>query len=215
MISTIVAEELRRKTPGSGSDAQPSAWSEADEAALQATLGREAYLELMAATEEVLLRELGGDLPTDELGGDDHQFTQSAAAAREYEEFIAAQAESFEDEDDGFGEDAAVLCPLCVRSTLVHKSDGFIVCRRESLGGTSAQPTWKQCGESGGCTLRLDARGHLAPLELLRERMDVLLREHSQRCTGQACCRLPQPAEQSLGMLLFCCTTCGTTTGVV
>jgi hypothetical protein len=195
IISAIVAEELRRTPHRDGpSEARPSAWSEADEAALQAALGKEAYLELMAATEETLLREY-------ENGADDdhhHADHWSSDAAREYEMYVAAQAE----EHDATGDEAgAVLCPLCVRSTLTLSGDGHVTCR----GGL----------HEGSCPLRLPAQGHPAPIELLRSRMDTLLHKHSQQCGGQACCRLPLPAESSLGLLLFCCPACGCAVGVV
>ena len=69
--------------------------------------------------------------------------------------------------------------PLCVRSTLALSGDGHVMCRSGL--------------DDGSCPLRLPAQGHPAPIELLRERMDVMLREHSQQCGGQACCRLPLP----------------------
>lgn len=196
LVSAIIAEELRRVPPGQ-SEARPSAWSEADEAALQAALGKDAYLELMAATESELLRECERDAQQVEM---DEQCRiageWSAGAAREYDEYLAAQAEEHEATGDEQGE-SAVLCPLCVRSRLTLSPDGFVTC----------------CGAD--CALRLDARGHPAPVELLRERMDTLLQQHTQRCGGQPCCRLPLPAETSLGMLLFCCPACGCAVGVV
>ena len=117
---------------------------------------------------------------------------------QEYDMYMTAQAE----EHDATGDEAgAVLCPLCVRSTLALSGDGHVMCRNGL--------------HDGSCPLRLPAQGHPAPIELLRERMDVLLREHSQQCGGQACCRLPLPAESSLGLLLFCCPACGCAVGVV
>ena len=184
----ILAEELHQALNAgtSGASRQPSSWSEADEVRLQAQLGQEGYLELMAAAEEALLNEMRKDL---EMIGDTH-----GAAAGEYEalleaeeQLLAAQAAG----GPGAGDD--VLCPLCVRSSLVLAADGFVCC-------------------VDGCGLRLDARGATAPpLELLRDRMCSLLTEHGLHCNGKACCRLPQgPAEQQeLGSLIFSCATCG------
>ena len=192
-LSAIVAEELRRDTMvPTEVDARPSAWTEADEAALQEALGQEAYLELMAATEESLMHDLGYG----QDGMQRRQLQHWEDAEAEYEAYEAAQAAVALDAAEDQQHDQ-VLCPLCVRANLLHTSDGFVSCTNEQ------------------CALRLDARGHPAPLELLRERMDLLLREHSQRCQGQACCRRPLQTEQSLGMLLFSCPTCGTTCGVV
>ena len=94
---------------------------------------------------------------------------------------------------------SGVLCPLCARGLLTLAPDGCVACS----------------AAADGCALRLDARGHPAPIELLRERMDALLCEHGRRCGGPPSCRLPLPAERHLGMLLFCCATCGVATGVV
>ena len=202
-MASIVAEELRKCCSG-GAEARPSAWSEMDEARLQEQLGQDAYLELMAATEESLLREMhqvealaqagGADNEEQEyeeyLAAEDALYAQSAAEGAEPSLLLDADASSMEDR---------VLCPLCVRARLVLLPDGCIAC---SAAGD-------------GCMLRLDARGHPAPLALLRERMDRLLREHSQHCQGAPCCRLPLPAERHVGMLLFCCVSCGTATGVV
>ena len=195
-MASIVAEELRR-TPVGG-EARPSAWSEEDEALLQAQLGREAYLELMAATEESLLQELESVVSVDA--------TTSASewsSEQEYEEFLAAEDAMLAAQgvaaQPSDSQHASVLCPLCVRAPLALTADGCVTC---SAAGD-------------GCAMRLDARGHPAPLELLRERMDTLLREHARQCGGQACCRLPLPAESSLGLLLFCCPACGCAVGVV
>ena len=205
-MASIVAEELRRSP---SETARPSAWSEADEARLQATLGREAYIELMAATEEELVRELQQQeeaAAAAAAAGSGAAPTGSVAdGALEYEEFLEAedallqQIAEAEAADGGLGGPSNVLCPLCVRAPLVLTADGCVAC---SAAGD-------------GCALRLDARGHPQPLELLRERMDTLLREHGQRCGGPPCCRLPAVHERHLGMLLFCCNTCGVSVGVV
>ena len=188
-MASIVADELRRTQTGSET-ARPSAWSEADEATLQAALGREAYLELIAATEETLLRELQREDAVD--GG---------SSAQEFEEYLAAEdallAQDFETSSPV--SESAVLCPLCMRARLILTADGCVACS----------------AAADGCALHLDARGHPAPLDLLRERMDVLLREHAQQCGGPPCCRLPLPPERQIGMLLFCCPACGIATGVV
>lgn len=196
-MASIVAEEVQRSRTGSDA-ARPSAWSDADEALLQTQLGREAYLELMAATEESLVRELSQQ--------------GEGAVAEEYEDYLAAEdallAQQIAESDSQYEyasspgaepDGASILCPLCVRAQLTVTADGCVAC----------------CGAADGCPLRLDARGHPAPLELLRERMDTLLREHGHRCSGQPICRLPLPAERPLGMLLFCCPACGIATGVV
>lgn len=189
LAQQIIAEELRQTNRDSMGQSRPSAWSEADELLLQQQLGREAYIELMQATEATLIAE---ELESGHGSG--------MAADEEYEAFLeaeaaqlAAEAEAAHMTTDG------VMCPLCVRSTLVVDSNGWIVCG----------------AAGGGCGLRLDARGHPAPLELLRARMDALLTEHGQRCRGQASCRLPAPAEAPIGHLLFCCPACGTVVGVV
>jgi hypothetical protein len=194
-MAALVADELRR-TP-IGGEARPSAWSEADELRLQAQLGREAYLELMAATEESLLQELQRHAREPAGAAQNDEW----ALAQEYEDYLLSEDERFTAQGEVMPSESPleILCPLCVAAPLKQTADGCVTC--------SAAAT--------GCALHLDARGHPAPLELLRERMDTLLREHSQRCAGQACCRLPLPAERSLGMLLFCCPACGVATGVV
>ena len=195
-MASIVAEELRSVRAG-GEAARPSAWSEEDEALLQAQLGREAYLELMAATEETLLREL--DQEASMACG-----SSEWSMAEDYEEYLTAEDALIAQLDGETtppldGGSTGVLCPLCVRAPLTLTADGCVKC---SAAGD-------------GCALQLDAKGHPAPIDLLRERMDALLREHGQRCNGPPCCRLPLPAERPLGMLLFCCHVCGVVTGVV
>ena len=197
----IIAQELR------AASSSPSAWTEDDEAQLLASLGRDAYVELMAAAEESMMREL--EAYEQHMSG----ATDDEAAAREYGAYLAQQETlmtqqppPLDDEPDGafgdgFGdEDAAssVLCPLCVRAALMVSPDGFVVCRSET------------------CALRLDARGHPTPLELLRERMDSQLSEHGQRCRAQPRCRLPTTADEHVvGHLFFQCDACGTCRAVV
>jgi hypothetical protein len=201
-ISQIVAEELQHTPVGRG-DATASAWTETDDAQLQATLGRDAYLELMAATEELIMRELEqhgeGALDAEEAANG-----EAAAAVHEYEAYLAAEAESAREAEALLAEGStdAVLCPLCARGTLIVAPDGIVVCT---------------CSQIAACPLRLDARGHPAPIDVLRERMDALITEHSRHCDGLASCRLPTLAEQQqgLGMLLFCCSTCNARVGVV
>ena len=197
-MAAIVADEVRRARAGEDASG-PQSWDEADEARLQAQLGRDAYLELMAAAEQSLIDELETG-----AGGGSGEWLM----AQEYEAYLAAEEEDLslaaaadaEYSSQPEAGDATVLCPLCVRAHLTLTSDGCVACS----------------GAADGCTLRLDARGHPAPLELLRERMESLLSEHGRRCGGQPCCRLPlNPAEQALGMLLFCCPVCGIATGVV
>lgn len=181
----------------------PHAWSEADEARLQQQLGREGYLELMAATEEALLRELESDV----AGLDSGPCFSETAAVSEYEEFLAAEEAAAAEQmalagaggdvgiDVGVDVDVdAVLCPLCFRAGLVT-CDGWVTCPA-------------QCG------LRLDARGAADgsdPIELLRWRLNTLHSDHGRRCTaGPGGCRMPLPAEQAaLGLLAFGCDVCG------
>jgi len=63
--------------------------------------------------------------------------------------------------------------------------------------------------------LLLDARGHPAPIELMRERMCALLDEHGGRCRAHPVCRLAAPAERHVGTLLFACQVCGVLAAVV
>ena len=162
----------------------PIAWTEADEARLQAQLGHEGYLELMAATEEALLRELEQDLTC--LGED-------ASATREYDDYLAAE-EQYAFAQMAAGEcDDGVLCPVCFQANLQLDAEGFVAC-------------------AARCGLYLDARqaaGH--PLELLRSRLNALHLDHGQRCGGMVACRMTAPgAEQAaLGPLAFGCDVCG------
>lgn len=181
------------------------AWSEADEARLQQHLGPDGYLELMTATEEALLQELDADLAGLSNGGLDPD-----GSAREYESFLAQEdalmAARAEETVASTSADGSVLCPLCLRSSLCMLADGTtIVCGRAAADG-------------GGCTLRLDSRGQPAPLELLRERMCLLLNEHGNRCRGCAYGRLATPQEQAAGaaaILLLTCVQCGMDAPVV
>jgi hypothetical protein len=195
------------------------AWREEDEVQLQATLGRDAYLDLMAATEEQLLRELGGEVLREVDGGcscsslvaggsgggsgcygGGGSGADDEAVAHEYEAYLRAEEEAAAAAAADADADA-VPCPLCVSAPLQLGADGCIECSLAPLGG---------------CALRIDARGHAAPLRLLRERMCALLEEHQARCPAVASCRLPcTPAEAQLGVLLFGCGTCGLCTGVV
>ena len=184
--------------------APSSFWTEADEAALQRQLGPDGYLELMAATEEMLLRELQSDVAY--LGGTSVG-PDTEGSSREYEAFLAQEEATIAAcaEDIGAMSGEIVLCPLCMRGTLQLLADGTIVSGRSAADG-------------GGCTLRLDSRGHPAPLEALRELMCALLTEHGQQCQGFACCRLPTPQEQAAGAagaLLLACPQCGADVPVV
>lgn len=201
-MAAIVADEVRRTRTGSDA-ARPSAWSEADEALLQVQLGREAYLELMAETEEMLLHEL------QQHHGSSSDTSAESAMTHEYEDYLAAESDLLEHlaavdsaASPPFTEaesESSILCPLCLRARVTQTADGAVAC----------------AAAGDGCALYLDARGHPDPVGLLRTRMEALLREHGQRCSGAPQCRLPLPTERPLGMLLFCCTTCGLVTGVV
>jgi hypothetical protein len=194
----IVHAELN--AVGRSERAAGAAWSEVDEALLQQQLGTDGYLELMMATEEALVRELDADLA--QLGAD--------GSAREYEAFLAHEAAvlaaSADEQHSAPQGEEAVLCPLCMRGTLVLLADRTtIVCDRAAADG-------------GGCNLLLDARGHPAPLEAVRQRMCLLLGEHAQRCGGCAYGRLPTLHEQAAGApcaLFLSCAQCGVNVPVV
>ncbi len=192
-------------------------WAEEDEVQLQEALGREAYIDLMAATEQSLQCEI--ERAVSELdGGGDAAMRIGASpleqeqelALREYESFLAAQeaemvayAADIAESSPSFGAaDSvdAVPCPLCVSAPLVVTSDGCVECSSRA---------------AGRCGLRLETHGHPAPLQLLRDRMCRLLEEHGARCRGRACCRLPSATEATMGLLLLSCSTCGLCVGVV
>ena len=189
-MASIVADEMRRARSGEA-EARPSAWSETDDANLQVMLGRDEYLVLMAEAEEALMREI-------EL----EEAMMAPNGEHEYEEYLAAEEAMLAaaEGDASQPSDADVLCPVCVRAPLLLTAEGCVACS----------------AASDSCTLRLDARGHPAPLEHLRARMETLIRDHSRSCSGAHTCRLPTNAtEAALGMLLFSCSTCGVVTGVV
>lgn len=204
----IKVELMALSAPPGASSPSCSAWSEADEVRLHATLGREAYLELMSATEESLLRELEGAGWSGGSGGDgggssaaDDEATVEAYEAYLREEEVQALAAADGPAAGSLEAVDSVPCPLCVRAPLQLGAGGCVEC--------SLAPT-------GGCALRIDTHGRAAPLQLLREQMCVLLEEHRARCPAQASCRLPlSPAEAQLGQLLFGCGACGLCVGVV
>lgn len=164
-----------------------SSWSEADERAIYQQLGHDAYIELMAATEQDLLRELEADVAF-----------LSEGNTSEYEAYLthedALLRAAADEVSAGLAAPDTVPCPLCMRGALQLRADGIIVC---SLG-------------SDGCALQLDSRGHHAPVEALRARMCSLLQSHGQQCRGLAYCRMPPPGEEGAGRLLLTCNECGT-----
>ena len=169
-------------------------WGEGDDAQLQQQLGHDAYLELMTSTEEALLRELEVDLAY--LGGDDQTGEYEAYMAHQELMAVASVEEAPLQNED------RVLCPLCLRGSLQLRDGCLIVCDRWATDG-------------GGCNLHLETQGHPSPLELLRERMCLLLNEHGSHCRGSACCRLPLQGEQATGLLLLTCQQCGMDAPVV
>ncbi|KAL1524277.1 hypothetical protein AB1Y20_019180 [Prymnesium parvum] len=193
-LQAIVRAELNSVS------SRPSArWTEADEAELQAELGPEGYLELMAATEAELLHELQADLA--HLHGaviDGH--------VREYESYLEQEQALL-----CAGAEAAVwmgaesvLCPVCMRGAL-HFNGAAVVCSRHSSDGA-------------GCPLWLQAQPHPEPLEVLRERMSALLDEHGRGCQAVPRCRMVSAHEQAAGVaacLLLDCTQCGSHAPVV
>lgn len=170
-------------------------WGEDDDTLLQQQLGRDGYLALMVASEEALLREFETDLAGLQAAAD---------VSSEYEEYLAHQdallAVSMDEPPPPT--DDRVLCPLCMRGALELREGWLVVCDRGAADG-------------GGCSLQLDARGHPAPLELIRERMCLLLSGHGERCRGSASCRLPLPHEQAGALLLLACPQCGMDVPVV
>lgn len=166
----IVASELRSAAAG---------WSAADWSAADRD-----YVDIMAALEQQLLRDLEADVAS--LVEDEYLAYESSEEAR-LQQLLAS--------DSAHGADA-VLCPLCYQGYLNVSTEGCIEC-------------------SSPCPLRIDARGHPAPLELLRERMCSLLQQHGCGCDGIPSCRLPSVSERSLGMLVLSCERCGLLTGVV
>lgn len=185
------------RAAGGSTSTSSLAWTEADEARLQEQLGHEAYLELMAATEEALLRELESDVT--DLDQEEERRVAEACAISEYEELLLdEELQELSGLESGGGgaavsSDDVVLCPLCWRAGLALDGLGFVTCAA-------------QCG------LRLDARGATSPpLELLRARLNTLHTDHSRRCTASAGgCRITLPSEQeTLGLLAFGCDACG------
>ena len=185
------------RAAGGSTSMSSLAWTEADEARLQEQLGHEAYLELMAATEEALLRELESDVT--DLDQEEERRVAEACAISEYEELLLdEELQELSGLESGGGgaavsSDDVVLCPLCWRAGLALDGLGFVTCAA-------------QCG------LRLDARGATSPpLELLRARLNTLHTDHSRRCTASAGgCRITLPSEQeTLGLLAFGCDACG------
>ena len=175
-----------------------TAWTEADEARLQFELGNEAYLELMAATEESLLLELEADVATLE----DTASVEDEPAVREYEAMLAAEECQLLQEAErapvSDGAAGSVLCPICWQAPLLLDASGFVTC-------------------SASCGVHLDARtAPSEPLELLRARLDQLHNEHRRTCSAVAGARIPTLIERpTLGQLAFACPTCGVCTRIV
>ena len=172
-LNGIIASELRTAAAHNGLAALADAGGSTD------------YLELMAALEQEVLRDLANDVSS--LMEEEYLAHESSEEA--HIQHLLADALPHDDDK--------VLCPICYSHHLMLSVDGRIEC------------------EGDGCPLRLDARGHAAPLELLRERMCTLLQQHSETCDGMPTCRMPESHERSLGTLLLSCVKCQCNIGVV
>ena len=182
LCHSIVACEM--ESPGGAAFRSPAdAAGSSDDS--MADLGHDEYVEMMAAMEEEIERELRAELHALE-----------PCVEQELADYEAYERAKFE-ASAADPECAAVLCPLCMQGQLTLAAAHCVACDR------------------AGCALRLETGGHPAPIEMIRERMCALMDEHARHCGATACCRLPTPAERQHGALFFGCPACGVNAVVV
>ena len=185
LCHSIISAEMEESSPRGAAFRSPAGAAGSSDDHMH-NVGHDEYVEMMAAMEEEIERELRAELH----GG------LAPCVEQELEDYEAYERAKFE-ESSGEPESAAVLCPLCMQGQLALTPTRCVACDR------------------AGCALRLDAGAHPAPIEMLRERMCTLMDEHGRRCHATPGCRMPTPAERQHGALFFGCPACGMHAAVV